>query len=211
MPLKKRRPPRKPTLILLLLLLVLILGGGGYAVWAIYLDVPEPEALLVRRPVAPAPAPAPAPANVVQGAEPQSTAGQLIAKARDAVAAHNANLEEPVNEVMADSPILPREKPPVEVSVAAISQSKISQGITATTTTILSTVEASPAFQSFVAEMRINGVFQGSPARALINGRTYNEGEIVEPTLGISFAGVEPDEKQIVFRDPSGAIVKRKY
>jgi len=139
-------------------------------------------------------------------------AGQLIAKARDVVAAHNASLEEPVNEVMADNtPTPPVEKPPAEVSVAAISQTKISQGITVTTTTMLSAVEASPAFQSFVADVRINGVFQGSPARALLNGRTYKEGEIVEPTLGISFAGVEPDEKQIVFRDPSGAIVKRKY
>ncbi|MFZ9682375.1 MAG: hypothetical protein ACO3DQ_04125 [Cephaloticoccus sp.] len=105
----------------------------------------------------------------------------------------------------------PAEEPTGAVNVAALSQSQISKGITATTTTMLATVEASPAFQSFVAEMRINGVFQGSPARALINGRTYSEGEVVDPNLGIVFAGVEPDDKQIVFRDPTGAIVKRKY
>jgi hypothetical protein len=147
----------------------------------------------------------------VQGAEPQSTAGQVIAQARDAAIAHKDNIKQLSDQIMPSEPPPPEKPPPGEINVAAISQSQISKGITATTTTMLATVEASPAFQSFVAEMRVNGVFQGSPARALINGRTYNEGEIVGPNLDISFAGIEPDEKQIIFRDPTGAIVKRKY
>ncbi|MFM1850728.1 MAG: hypothetical protein RIS54_412 [Verrucomicrobiota bacterium] len=202
-------------ILILMVLLVVVLGAGGFAVWTLFLSGPEPEPVIARPVPAPKPADPPPPANVVQGAEPQSTAGQVIASARDAAVAHKDEIKTLSNEVMAEDlpppPPPPAEEPAGAVKVAALSQSQISKGITATTTTMLATVEASPAFQSFVAEMRINGVFQGSPARALINGRTYSEGEVVDPNLGIVFAGVEPDDKQIVFRDPTGAIVKRKY
>ena len=100
---------------------------------------------------------------------------------------------------------------PVAEQVTTQSQSTIAPGVTATTTRVMSAIEASPAFRSFVGQMRINGVFQGSPARALLNGRTYGEGALVDPSLGIYFDHVVSEKKLIVFRDSSGAIVQRKY
>ena len=57
----------------------------------------------------------------------------------------------------------------------------------------------------------MSGVFQGSPARALIDGRIVRQGEVVEPTLGIKFAEIDAEAKQIILEDASGARVKVKY
>lgn len=81
----------------------------------------------------------------------------------------------------------------------------------AATTEVNAVVEASAAFRTFVANAKISGVFQGSPARAFINGRLARAGDVVEPTLGITFEGVDSSRYQLVFRDRTGAIVARKY
>ena len=69
----------------------------------------------------------------------------------------------------------------------------------------------SDLFQAWVGEARISGVFQGSPSRALINGKTYREGALIDAELGITFARVDPVEKIVIFRDARGALVGKKY
>lgn len=109
------------------------------------------------------------------------------------------------------APVLVAEPEPVPEQVTTQSQSVIAPGVTATRTTVMSAIEASPAFRAFVGQIRINGVFQGSPARALLNGHTYREGALIDPSLGIYFDHVVSEKKLIVFRDSNGAIVQRKY
>ncbi len=71
--------------------------------------------------------------------------------------------------------------------------------------------QASARFLRYADGIRVSGVFQGSPARALIDGRIVRQGEVVEPALGIKFADIDAEAKQIILEDASGARVKVKY
>jgi hypothetical protein len=91
------------------------------------------------------------------------------------------------------------------------STSQLSPGVTVTTTATDVVGDASPAFRAWVAQLKLNGVFHGSPPRALINGRTYRAGQVVDDALGITFETIDTDAKTIVFRDRSGATASRRY
>jgi hypothetical protein len=69
----------------------------------------------------------------------------------------------------------------------------------------------SDAFRQFVVNMRVNGVFQGENARAMLNGKMYHVGDLVEPKLNVTLFKVDPEAKQLVFRDETGAIMARRY
>ena len=71
--------------------------------------------------------------------------------------------------------------------------------------------KANPRFVRYAESIRVSGVYQGSPARALIDGRLVREGEVVEPALGIKFSDIDAEAKQIILEDGSGAQVKVKY
>jgi hypothetical protein len=71
--------------------------------------------------------------------------------------------------------------------------------------------KASSSFKRFVADATIKGVFQGTPPRILINGRTLHAGEIADKSLGISFDSINPENRTIIFKDAAGATVTRKY
>ena len=88
-------------------------------------------------------------------------------------------------------------------------QSQLAPGITATTTDVIAGAEASAAFRSFVGGLKISGVFQGNPPRALINGRTYRTGELVDIPLGVAFDSADADKKIVTFKDRTGATTTR--
>lgn len=71
--------------------------------------------------------------------------------------------------------------------------------------------EASIAFVHFADQLRVNGVFQGSPPRAYINGRTVKAGALIDANLGIYFDGIDAGQRQVILRDLSGAIIRKKY
>jgi len=73
------------------------------------------------------------------------------------------------------------------------------------------TPQANPRFVRYAEGIRVSGVYQGSPARALIDGRLIRQGELVEPALGIKFADIDVEAKKIILEDASGARVKVKY
>lgn len=66
-------------------------------------------------------------------------------------------------------------------------------------------------FVKWGTALKVTGVFQGSPARALIEGRIVREGELIEPLLGVKFAGVDAEQKQVILQDETGAQVRLKY
>jgi cytoskeletal protein RodZ len=198
-----------------------VLLSAAYVVWQQFQPEPPPPAAPVA-PDKPAAPTQPAPLTPSDTLNKIATLpGEMVGRAQDAIAAKRdseqmrvdalaAGEEPPVETPAAPAPE-PVAPPAAPTTVEVQSQTEIAPGLTATNTTVMAMVEASPAFSAFVAEMRINGVFQGSPARALINGHTYREGQLVDPGLGIVFDHIEPATKQIVFRDQSGATVSRKY
>ncbi len=92
----------------------------------------------------------------------------------------------------------------------ATTSTNVSPNVTATTQ-LDAAPEANAAFRSFVANAKVSGVFQGTPARAVINGKLTRAGEVVDPALGISFDGVDSDRRQLVFKDRAGATVSRRF
>jgi hypothetical protein len=81
----------------------------------------------------------------------------------------------------------------------------------ATTESVKAVPNASSAFRTFVASARINGVYQGTPPRAFINGRLIRTGEMIDSTMEIYFDSVDLASRSIVFKDSTGATVSRRY
>jgi hypothetical protein len=70
---------------------------------------------------------------------------------------------------------------------------------------------ASARFIRYAESIRVSGVFQGSPARALVDGRLVRSGDVLDPALGVSFVGVDVDTKHLILKDRTGAQVRVKY
>lgn len=104
----------------------------------------------------------------------------------------------------------PVEPVPTE-RVATTATVEISPGVTATTESIKAVPNASPAFRTFVASAKISGVYQGTPARAFINGRLVRAGEVVDEMMEIQFDSVDQATRSIIFKDSTGATVSRRY
>jgi len=214
-------------LVALLFVALGLFGVFAYNLW--FAGEPSAPSIVAKPPAAPAPAtdgaagePATNPAadganaasddaakpiTPVVVENPQSLAGKAVAKAQNAVAAHDAALVEPVNDVLAPSTATP--------SVGAGPAPAPVEAKPAPTPVAVRPVESrpepGPGFKAFVVNLKINGVFQGENARAMLNGKMYRLGEVVDAKLGIVFLRVEPEDKRIVFEDAKGAIMSRRY
>ncbi len=203
---------------------LVVFGVGGYFAWK-HFTAPK-GAMAVATPAAVAGAPAKAapaaPAGSVPatGSSPSDTLnkiaaipGNAIAKAQDAIAARRASGQNRVDATAAgeDAPAKSSgsaaKAPPPGTATAMTS---VAPGLAATTQ-IEAAPEASPVFLAWVVNIKVNGVFQGTPARAMINGRLTRTGEVVDGNLGITFESVDADRKHLIFKDRSGATVTRKY
>jgi hypothetical protein len=70
---------------------------------------------------------------------------------------------------------------------------------------------ASAAFFYTIVKLNVGGITQGKPARALLNNRLAHEGDEINRQLGIVFAELDAANKQLVFKDQTGATVTRSY
>ena len=73
---------------------------------------------------------------------------------------------------------------------------------------------ASNAFFYAIVKLTVSGITQGTPGkpgRALINNRLTYEGDELNRALGITFSQLDAANKQLVFRDQTGATVTRSY
>jgi len=236
---EKQKPGKNAVKLLLALLFVAagVFGVMGYNTW--FAGDPEPVAPpVVTRPAA---KPANAPAENLAAEKPAETAsdvvaqpavvaespdslpGNVIAKAKEAIAANNTALVDPINEILTPA-TAPVSKPPVENPAATpppaantspaqepASTAKIATTSAPAVPTPAPAPDPSPAFRSYVVNLRISGVFQGESARAMLNGKMYRLGETVDSKLGIIFLRLEPENKRIVFEDGRGAIMSRRY
>jgi hypothetical protein len=72
--------------------------------------------------------------------------------------------------------------------------------------------EAQPSmqFRAFVDRLKIGGFRVGPPARVFIGGITYQQGDVIDQDLGVVFVGVDPKTEALLFKDGSGAVLRRQ-
>ena len=201
-----------------LVLLALLVAVGIYSVRQLTKPHPKVQApVAVATPPAAPVVPAAAQPTPVKPAsklvdKPVSAAGKAIAKARDLVAAHDKQVKEQgVDSVLEEPTATTVTKTPTSSTVAPPSSVTLVTESVATPAQPEPPPPASDAFRQFVVNMRVNGVFQGENARAMLNGKMYHPGDVVDVKLGVSLLKIEVEAKQIVFRDADGAIVSRHY
>lgn len=142
------------------------------------------------------------PANaVVHEAEPVPTPAPTVVLTKTEADPAKPNLDQPRIAAPADQP--------APVSSSSSTPTTLAPGVTANVS--VPNTGASPEFRAWVANVKISGVFQGANSRAFINGQMTRVGEPVDTRLGIVFEGIDPDKKQIIFKDATGATATRKY
>ncbi len=211
-------PARRKLVWLFPTIVVLVMVGGFFIIYRLYFVQPPPTPV-VRKTQLVVPATPPAASAVPLPGQEMIDAGQSAILARRAKEQERINALATGQEVPEKSapnsppsvqPALPP-KGPEPKPTTAMTTTQIAPGISATSSTLLTGGAASPAFRSFVANSKISGVFQGTPVRALINSTLYRAGDLVSPSLGIRFVGINVNAKTMTFRDESGATVSRKY
>ncbi|MDD2763236.1 MAG: hypothetical protein PHE83_04575 [Opitutaceae bacterium] len=155
--------------------------------------VPPPKPVVVGKP-------APTPVEAKPAAKPQTTLGQAVEKARETVAAVEANHTAPAVAVIrsetAPAPVAAQVTP--SSPPAAPAASAVISG-------------PNPEFRTFVEKLKIGGVRIGPPPRLLLEGVTYKPGDVIYQPFGIVFVGVDAKTKELLFKDDTGAVVRRRY
>lgn len=194
---------------------VLVLGGAIYGVRALMKANPKQKSA-ARASASTESKPAPAEPQPSTSGQPRlvdnptSVAGKAVAKARDLVAAREKfDQEQGVDHVLAATPATPTI--PENPSAGAVSINQPPAPVAPPPEPELPPIPPSDAFRQFVTSLRINGVFQGENARAMLNGKMYHLGEVVDAKLGITFYKFDVEAKNLVFRDENGAIVTRRF
>ena len=173
---------------------MILIGGGAaavlalVAVWFVFLKAPD-------APPPPPPKKAAPPAAQL-AAKPTTPQGQAVAAAQQAAAKAQEQLA-PLNEVLkADQPAATT---PVVAAPAPLPAPVVPSG----------PPPPSPTFRAWVVDLRIN-VRTGVKPRIQIERTTYDVGDTVNQTLGITFVGYNAETRVILFKDKSGAIVERR-
>lgn len=198
------------------------LSVGGFMAFRYFLDQEKESSSSVTSKPATSPTPEAKPTAAAHDPvvdSPQSLPGKMVDKARDTVAAREASGQVAgVNEVLEDPPegrSLLR-SPSAQPSKTLRRPSSVSGDVVDATAGETSTEHPdapppSAAFRSFVGNLRVSGVFQGNPGRALINGRTIRVGEVADRQLGIWLSRLDADRKILYFEDQTGASMQRRY
>jgi hypothetical protein len=111
-------------------------------------------------------------------------------------------------------PAVPTPAGPVAPVVATLAQPRRIQlggGIAVTSPAIADTVEAGESFITWTMNVKISGIFPGNPARIMLNDRLARAGDPAHVRLGITFVGLDTENRLILFRDKAGASVARSY
>jgi hypothetical protein len=193
------------TLVLVAVILV-VFSGVGYRT---YQKLKAGAARPVTQQTAVTKAPPPSAQRSAQPAPraPTTPEGRAIQKARDVVAAVAANRTAPTNEVTGSAP-----RPGTSVPAAtATAPAPATAATPASASSPSAGVPPSQSFRAFVDRLKIGGVRVGPPARLFLGGVTYKPGDVIDEGLGIVFVSVDVTAQEIVFKDGTGAVVRRRY
>jgi hypothetical protein len=137
---------------------------------------------------------------------------KLLADGQAAIANRRKAEQAKVDAALAGEDVsAPTPTPANAATESVMASANISSDVKVNSTHLDAAPAASAAFRTFVANASIGGVFQGSPARALINGSIVREGQTVDGVLGIEFERIDSDKKSIFFKDGTGAEVSKDY
>ncbi|MEO7599401.1 MAG: hypothetical protein ABIV50_10745 [Opitutus sp.] len=200
-------PGKSSAKVAVYVLVLLLIGGGGFA----YLKL-KPKAASATPVASETPKRPSTPSATLN--ELSTVPARAINKAKETIATVEATEHGNVDAVVGEAVFQRHPKPaPTPVAKPVVtSTTELAPGIKATTTAMDNVGgDASPEFRTWVAQARISGVFQGTPPRVLINGRTVSATQLVDETLKITFDGIDSATKSLVFRDHTGATVSRKF
>ena len=102
-------------------------------------------------------------------------------------------------------------EPPVPIAAAIVASPPVPPEPDPVSVAAPKRPEPSARFVRFADALKVSGVFQGTPARALVDGRLVREGEMIDLALGIRFAGVDADTKYLILEDATTAQLRVKY
>jgi len=151
---------------------------------------------------------------VVRPTPSKEDAAALAAKAAADAAklAQDAAAKRKADQAKAEAEAEAQNEPtPTPATESIMAMSNLTNDVKVNNTHLDAAPAANPAFRAFVAGASIGGVFQGKPARALINGTIVREGQVVEGALEITFDRIDSVQKIIYFKDSSGAEVSKSY
>jgi hypothetical protein len=66
-------------------------------------------------------------------------------------------------------------------------------------------------FRAFVDHLKINGVRTGPPPRLFVDGISCRPGDVLDHDLGVVFDGLDSTSNEIIFKDATGAVVRRRF
>ena len=69
----------------------------------------------------------------------------------------------------------------------------------------------SARYHFFIDKLKVGGIRFGPPPRLFIEGLTYKPGDVVDQRLGIIFVGLDVTRREIVFKDGTGTVIRRRY
>lgn len=141
-------------------------------------------------------------------AAPVTPQGRAVQKARDAVAAVAANRTAPTNEVIGSEK---RAGSAASTAPGGVPAPAAATQATPTAAAPAAVVAPSQRFRVFIDRLKIGGVRVGPPARLFLGGVTYRPGDVIDQSLGIVFVSVDVTAQEIVFKDGTGAMVRRRY
>ena len=145
--------------------------------------------------------------NVVEGKETPDKRG--VAVPPPAELAEKLRTENPNPKV--ETPKPEKSTPPAEIPNKVTAGTEAYSGVGAGLNPPSPPPVANPRFVHYAEGLNVSGVFQGSPARALVDGRLIRAGELIEPRLGVSFVGVDAETKHLILQDATGAQLRVKY
>ncbi|MBI2516281.1 MAG: hypothetical protein HYV95_05135 [Opitutae bacterium] len=199
-PAKTGRPGGKKKLVVLGGVAVIVLGlGAGAFFYFTKTPPPPPPKPVAKKPVTP----------------PAASAQQVVEKVKQEQLA-------PINEVVS------AEQTAKPAATTAPVEAKPAETAPATTTAAVAKPVIAPAvvpaappkpappppanlqFKAWVENLKIAGVRSGANPRVFIGRTAYAPGDMVNPQLGISFKGYDPETRMLSFTDNTGAIVERR-
>jgi hypothetical protein len=229
------KPAFKAGIWVIVVVTIILLAVAGLLGHAVMVKLSNAKQATVTAPDKPAKPAVPAvsadqtvkPGRIVVDS-PTSAPGKMIAKALDTVDAHNqSGLAQGVNEVLDNAPSgsaaakpgIPTAASKVTVATnpAQPTETVASDSVVEAPAGLVAKVpepppEPSASFRTLVVNMKVSGVFQGNPGRALLNGRMLHTGESVDSRLNVILFDINSEKKLLVFKDTrTGATMSRHY
>ncbi len=197
-PAKKSGPARDSLGVFVRVAGLLLILTVAYLAYRRYSQIPHPEK--------PEPAVAASTTTAAKSAPggsksaPGSMPGRLVQKARDTVAAADG-VTAATNEVM-DLPAAPAAQPAPAATAATAPAVKAAPP---------PPPAPSPRFRAMIDRLKISGFRAGPPARLFVGGVTYQPGDTIDEGLGIVFTGFDAKAGDLIFKDGTGAEIRRHF